>query len=348
MGLRNLLRRTIRGSAASSLPPPAVRDAAHAAEVKAALAAVHAGEPDRFAEFFLAGRPTAPRGALSEARLALLGGAGLCRSLVGAWRPSVRVFPLDGAMIATDLLTHEGEDQVFSLMYEQALLVRNLGVRPGDHVLELCLGSGVQAIFATDTAARVVGVDVSPRALSFAAFNAALNPGAVPLETRLGSLYEPLAAVDRFDLIVVNPPFEPVPPGATWFLHSHGGPDGLDVVRKILDGAPARLRDGGRFTMFTWSPGGDEGAVVAEMVRDAFPRHCVRVLLADWRTLDQRIATFEDAPGFAAWRDSLRARGWTRIWGVLVTASPRGAPGIELVDAPDEILAAKGIASGWL
>ena len=45
-------------------------------------------------------------------------------------------------------------------MLEQAFLVRTLDVRKGDRVLELCLGSGVNAISAARRgAARVIGVD---------------------------------------------------------------------------------------------------------------------------------------------------------------------------------------------
>lgn len=345
--LWSALRRALGGG--TRFPAPRVPDGTSAAELKDTLAAFHAADPQRFARLFLHGEPAAAAPG-ERGRFDAWERAGLVRRLLaGAYRPCVRVFPLYGAMVATDLLSHDAADQVFSLMLEQVLLVRNLGVRPGDHVLELCLGSGVNSLFASDVAARVVGVDVSPRALEFARFNAALNPGAVRVETRLGSLWGPLEPDERFDLVLVNPPFEPVPPGADHFLHSHGGEDGLDVVREILAGAPARLRPGGRFTMFTWSPGDDSSVTVAALVRAAFPGHRVQMLLADHRPLDQRIEQFRDAPGFAAWRDRLRAAGITRIWGVLVTATPDGPPGtaVDVIEDEDEVLACRGIVSEW-
>lgn len=345
------LRRKL--SRSTRFPAPVVPDGVQAAWLKDALTAFHADHPDRFLKLFLSGEPT-PTDPGERPVFDVLERAGLVRRiLAGAYRPCVRIFPLRGAMVATDLLTHDAADQVFSLMFEQALLVRNLGVRPGDHVLELCLGSGVNSLFASDVAARVVGVDISPRALEFARFNAALNPGAVPIETLLGSLYAPLkppALADQFDLILVNPPFEPVPPGSEYFLHSHGGEDGLDVVRTILAGAPARLRPGGRFTMFTWSPGDESSVTVAELTRAAFPEHRIEVLLADHGSLDYRIETFRRAPGFEAWRDRLRAAGITRIWGVLVTATPATADqpaGVALIEREDEVLACRGIVSEW-
>jgi SAM-dependent methyltransferase len=267
--------------------------------------------------------------------------------MAGTYRPCVHVFPLYGTMVVTDLRDRAEADQVFSLMLEQVYIVRNLGVRRGNHVLELCLGSGVNCLLASKLAARVVGVDVSPRALAFARFNAALNPGAVPIETALGSLYDALPAGDRFDLVVVNPPFEPVPPGAAHYLHSHGGEDGLDVVRACVAGAPQRLRPGGRFEMFTWSPGSEASSVVEDVVRAAFPSHRVEVHLVDHAPLDERIATFRGAPGYEAWRGRLRRAGFTRIWGVFVRAAPDGVAGVVRIEPDDEVRACRDVVAEW-
>lgn len=339
------IRRRFGGDA--RYPPPTVAGPDDAAKLKDALVRFHAAAGPRFRQLFLHGRPTA---AMPDegADFALFERAGLVRGiLAGAFRPCVRVFPLQGAMIATDLLSQDDADQVFSLMFEQVLLVRNLGVRPGDRVLELCLGSGVNSLFAARTAASVTGVDVNPRALDFARFNAAVNPGAVPIECVQGSLFAPLPPDARYDVILINPPFEPVPPGADHFLHSHGGEDGLDVVRACLAEAPARLRPGGRFVMFTWSPGDATSVRVADLAQRAFPAHRIDVLLADEMPLDDRIATFRDAPGYDAWRGRLRAAGITRIWGVLLTAVPDAAPGIRLFERADEVDACREAVASW-
>src|SRR5207248_1145451 len=79
----------------------------------------------------------------------------------------------------------------------------------GGRALDLCSGSGVHAILAAlRGAARAIGVDVSPRAIAFARWNAALNGVAERCEFRRGDLYAPLRAEEedaRFDLILANP-----------------------------------------------------------------------------------------------------------------------------------------------
>jgi release factor glutamine methyltransferase len=67
-------------------------------------------------------------------------------------------------------------------------------------------------------------------------------------------LYEALSPRARFDLITANPPY--IPDGEIAALQPDirdyepraalaGGPDGLDLVRRIVEGAPARLAPGG-------------------------------------------------------------------------------------------------------
>jgi hypothetical protein len=216
--------------------------------VRSALEAFLARDEDRFRRLFLDGEPLVPEQA-ERPWTEILAAAGYVKATpAGAVWPCVRVFFLDELLIATDLLARAEEDQVFSLMFEQVFLVRSMDVRKGDHVLE---------------------------ALAFAAANAAVNlsreRGDAPLEILRGNLFEPLAAEDRFDLILVNPPFEPVPPGMRYFLHSHGGEDGLDVVRALLPGVPQRLRPSGRFEMYTWTLSDERSEWVTDLVLAAFP-----------------------------------------------------------------------------
>jgi len=312
--------------------------------VKDALREFHAAEPVRFWELFLGGKPLAAERSEKEWFAAFRDAGLVRRKLLDVHAPCVRVFPLDGAMVATDLLSRRGEDQVFSLMLEQAYIVREMGVREGDRALELCVGSGVNSLFLSDVAERVVGVDVNRRALSFARFNAALNPGRVPLELRKGSLFEPVE--ETFDYVLVNPPFEPVPPGASHFLHSHGGEDGLDVVRALLKDLPEHLAPEGRFEMFTWSPGDDQRPRVADLVRDALPGFRVEVERVDGRPLDERIAQFSKVKGYAEWRDRLHARGYTDVWGVFLRAGPGPAETL-VMERPDAIRAALSLCDEW-
>jgi len=123
----------------------------------------------------------------------------------------------------------------------------------GGAALDLCTGSGCIAVSLSLSrpGARVVATELSPGALAMARENASALGAAVELLE--GDLYAPLPADLRFDLVVSNPPY--VPAGEIDGLSREvrreprvaldGGPDGLDVTRRIVAGAPARLRPGG-------------------------------------------------------------------------------------------------------
>jgi ribosomal protein L3 glutamine methyltransferase len=124
-----------------------------------------------------------------------------------------------------------------------------------ERVLDLCTGSGCLAILAAHhfPNAAVDAVDISKGALEVAA----RNVGEYGLDERIslhrGDLFAPLGD-SRYDLIITNPPYvdadgmAALPPEcrAEPKLAFDGGPDGLDVVRRILRDAPDHLTpDGG-------------------------------------------------------------------------------------------------------
>lgn len=336
---------------ASRYPPPLVSNEAEAKKARDALKSLANQNMERFDKLFLRSKAVfARREELNE--LKILERAGYLRIHFG-WlvKPCLRVFILDRLFIATDLLTQVREDQVFSLMMEQVLLVRTMDVCKGDHVLELCLGSGINAIYAASRgAARVCGVDVSQRALVFARCNALVNlqPAQnATFETFRGDLFSPLQSSDQFDLVLLNPPFELVPSGESYFLHSHGGEDGLDVIRRFLPDLKRHMRAGGRFEMFTWAPGNEKDEWVSPLVAAALPGYRVEVIQADCRSLDDRIATFKEKPGFQEFRGRLIARGITHVWGVHIRAVESTDPKIVRVEAADLVEACFGIASEW-
>jgi ribosomal protein L3 glutamine methyltransferase len=121
-------------------------------------------------------------------------------------------------------------------------------------VLDLCTGSGCLAILASRhfPHAAIDAVDLSKDALKVAARNVA-DYG---LEDRIalhhGDLFAPLGAA-RYDLIISNPPYVDAQGMADLpreCLHEpklafDGGPDGLDIVRRILSEAGRHLNPGG-------------------------------------------------------------------------------------------------------
>ena len=123
--------------------------------------------------------------------------------------------------------------------------------------LDIGVGSGAIAIALLDEkiASRVVGLDVSEDALDLARANAR-RAGAVGLELRACApdMWSALAPGETFDLIISNPPYVTTDElaGLDPAVRDHeprvaldGGQDGLDVIRTVVSGAAARLRDGG-------------------------------------------------------------------------------------------------------
>jgi release factor glutamine methyltransferase len=141
-----------------------------------------------------------------------------------------------------------------------ASLSQTAGERPV--LLDLCTGSGAVAIALKHEAPslEVYATDISPKALAIARENASRllredgQGGAVHFLA--GDLFEPVPRIS-FDLITANPPYVPsaaLPglPREVRFeppLALDGGVDGLDLIRRIAEDAPAFLQSGGRLLM---------------------------------------------------------------------------------------------------
>ena len=125
-------------------------------------------------------------------------------------------------------------------------------------VVDVGTGSGAIAISLASELPRaeVIAVDCSAGALEVARRNAARH--GVELTFLAGDLLEPLAGHDPLDLVVSNPPYvtsaemEELPRHVRDFEPRgalHGGPDGLDIYRRLVPGAAAALREGGHLLL---------------------------------------------------------------------------------------------------
>ncbi len=195
-------------------------------------------------------------------------------------------------------------------------------------------------------AKSVTGVDRNPRALEFSRANSALNGQDGMLELLPGDLYEPVAG-RRFDLILVNPPFELKPEGAAWFAHSDGGEDGLDVIRRILPATEGHLSPGGRFEMITWSPASPRGPALTPLLIEAFPGARITLDYVQELPLEPEVRHFEDSAGYADWRSRLQKRGLDRILLIFARVDTAAAAGIEIRNPEAEIAACESICDGW-
>lgn len=150
-------------------------------------------------------------------------------------------------------------------------LTRN---RNGMAALDLGTGTGCIALSLAKEGpfASVTAVDLSAEALELARENATLTELAEQVVFLHGSLYEPLSADVRFDVIVSNPPY--ISEGERAELQAEvgdyepetalfGGTGGLEIITAIVDGAPERLRPGGLLAL---EVGLGQADAVAELI----------------------------------------------------------------------------------
>jgi ribosomal protein L3 glutamine methyltransferase len=122
------------------------------------------------------------------------------------------------------------------------------------HILDIGTGSGCMAVACAQAfpQARVDAVDLSADALEIARRNVARHGVGGRVRLLGGDCYGPVGD-ECYDLIVSNPPYvsdaemDALPPE---YRHEpdralRAGTDGLDVVRRILAGAPAHLAPAG-------------------------------------------------------------------------------------------------------
>jgi release factor glutamine methyltransferase len=128
---------------------------------------------------------------------------------------------------------------------------------PRPVVVDLCCGSGAigAAVAASLGEAELYAVDVDPTAVRCARRN-------VTGQVYEGSLYDPLPAQlrGRVDVLVANVPYVPsgvvglMPPEARLYeprIALDGGTDGLDVLRRVAEGASRWLAPGGHLLVET-------------------------------------------------------------------------------------------------
>jgi len=143
------------------------------------------------------------------------------------------------------------------------------------HALDLCTGSGCVALAFMHQRPGwlVTGADVSEQALRVAEDNALRLGKTLGVAWVQSDLYASVPT-QRFDLITANPPYIPsaevlrLQPTILDFeprLALDGGPDGLEVTRRIIQQAPSWLTCGGALAI---EIGYDQGPTVESLFRE--------------------------------------------------------------------------------
>lgn len=149
--------------------------------------------------------------------------------------------------------------------------------RSNARILDVGTGSGCIAVAAAVNmpGATVTAIDISPRALEVAKDNASRHKVAERIRFLEGDLFAALSSDDQFDLIVSNPPYvadgemaslpadirQHEPP-----LALRAGLHGLDVIARLVSGAPSHLATGG-VLFIEISP--EQSAAVCTLIHDS-------------------------------------------------------------------------------
>ena len=157
--------------------------------------------------------------------------------------------------VTPDVLIPRPETEV---LVERVIHLERHGVAEIKSILDIGTGSGCIAISLAKNmpVASLFASDISTAALEVAARNAERHQLSERITFATGDLFEPWESSRRFDVIVSNPPYvaqveaDDLPvnvrdyePHAALFA----GPDGLDILRRLIAEAPRHLSAGGHF-----------------------------------------------------------------------------------------------------
>jgi release factor glutamine methyltransferase len=142
-------------------------------------------------------------------------------------------------------------------------------------VIDVGTGSGciACALASERPDLTVVALDASPRAVALARDNVAARGLAERVTVEVSDVFSAVRAL-RADLIVSNPPYLPTSliPTLAPEVSQHdprlaldGGPDGLDVIRRLVEAAPRWLAPAGRLVLET--AGGEQARTVVALMR---------------------------------------------------------------------------------
>ncbi|MFQ5855217.1 MAG: peptide chain release factor N(5)-glutamine methyltransferase [Anaerolineae bacterium] len=179
------------------------------------------------------------------------------------------------------------------LLVDRAIAIRNskFEIRNSKlNIVDVGTGSGCIAVALAVhlPQAEIYATDVSPEAMEVAQINVERHRVVDRVHLIQSDLLRDMDPRIRFDIVVANLPYvsdselaqlpapvrdyEPV----EWALQA--GPDGLDLIRRLLDQAQAQLQRGGVVLL---EIGAKQGAATSELARRRFPEADVRV----WKDL---------------------------------------------------------------
>lgn len=134
-------------------------------------------------------------------------------------------------------------------------------------ILDLCTGAGSYALYIAKKYGkfvdRVYATEINPRAIGYLRFNIDFNElvekiVVAPVEnwsSKNPFESKQLEKSKKFDLIVTNPPYVPVPPHKNYYRWGDGGEYGIETISNIFLEAKDYLTNGGKLLMISYTLG---------------------------------------------------------------------------------------------
>jgi methylase of polypeptide subunit release factors len=165
--------------------------------------------------------------------------------------PRSRIMPVEGLLISFDGFSTRDDPHGYVSTFSPttAWLAALTPRRRVTSAVDIGTGNGAHALLAARHSDRVIATDLNPRALAYTEINAALN-GLDNIETRLGSLFEPVAGA-KFDLVTCNAPFV-VSPESRWQYRDSGMPADRMSELVVRQAALALADDGFASVLVSW------------------------------------------------------------------------------------------------
>ena len=275
--------------------------------------------------------------AVGEAGLAALVDLDLVRIADGRCEPVARVDRVGRLLVASDLRLRRREaDFVVGPGPASFLLARYVTVGAPARALDLGCGSGILSLILAAGGAAVDGLDINPRALAFARFNAALN-GLPAITVGIGDFLAgtPDRRLDgRFDVVVANPPFVLAP--TRRLVYRDRPLPGDETGARTVERVARSLAPGGRgYVLCNWIDRGDpawsDGARrwIRRTGADALIVHVGDHAPADYAAAWNRdVEAPARGAAIAEWTDALTREGVRRVQAGVIALRRPSMPGM--------------------